>query len=296
MSSLRYPDYPLLEKTNIFLLYKAWSSRKDLVNASKVIAKECSEYVSDDSRKSRYQRTLHHFKADLLAQLYRETHQRQKYVGLKTFIEFSSGLPRNLLILLKHIYAWAAFNGELPFSETPITIRSQQAGVSAASDWFYNDARMLGRDGQHVMDGISRLGTLFRSIRFSDKPSECSCSTFSVDVSRCTEEARRILNLAENWSLLIDVGSQRDRNTERIDLKYQLNRMLAPRWDLSIYRRGVLALSPAEINAIFDPAHNSEFDSLSNARVTRMNAPFEKRRLRKQEPKLGESSDGLFKE
>ena len=67
---------------------------------------------------------------------------------------------------------------------------------------------MIGREGQLVMDGINRLGTLFRGIRFSDKPSECSCSSFSVDVSRSSETARRVLDLAEKWSLLIDVGGQ----------------------------------------------------------------------------------------
>jgi hypothetical protein len=82
------------------------------------------------------------------------------------------------------------------------------------------------------------------------------------------------VDIAEKWSLLIDVGSQRDRNTDRIDRKYQLNRVLAPRWDLAIYRRGVLALTPSEIDAIFDPAHAEAFDGLCNARVARMSAPF----------------------
>lgn len=274
LSLLRCPDFPLLEKVNLFLLYKEWSSNRDLLQAARIIADECRSHVTGTGEKGRYQRTLHHFKADLLAQLYRETDRPQRYVGLSTFIEISSGLPRILLIILKHIFAWATFNGERPFQGSPISVRSQQAGVSEASDWFYRDARMIGRDGQFVMDSINRLGTLFRGIRFSEKPSECSCSTFSADVSRSSETARRVLDLAAKWSLLIDVGGQRDRNTERIDRKYQLNRMLAPRWDLSIYRRGVLALTPEELNAVFDPEHIHKFDNLSNRRVARMAAPF----------------------
>lgn len=242
--------------------------------AAKAISDECRAHLSETAEGGRYQRTLHHFKADLLAQLYRETDQRQRYVGLSTFIEISSGLPRNLLILLKHIFAWATFNGEQPFRDRPISMRSQQAGVLEAAEWFYRDARMIGRDGQLVMDSVNRLGTLFRGIRFSDKPSECSCSTFSADVTRTTEAARRILDLTEKWSLLIDVGGQRDRNTERIDAKYQLNRMLAPRWDLSIYRRGVLALTAEEVNAVFDTEHVKEFDSYADTRISRMNAPL----------------------
>jgi hypothetical protein len=93
-------------------------------------------------------------------------------------------------------------------------------------------------------------------------------------VSRCSETARRVIDLAKNWSLLIDVGGQSDRNTQRIDRKLQLNPMLAPRWDLSIYRRGAIALTPKEVNAAFDPEYANEFDSVIKARVARMSAPF----------------------
>ena len=271
---LNYPMIPLLEKANIFFFYQEWRSKHDLLEAAHKISDECGRYVAGTSKGGRYKEGLLHWKADLLAQLYRDTDQPQRYIGLSTFVEISSGLPRILLIVLKHIFAWATFNGERPFQGSPISMRSQQAGVSEAADWFYRDARMIGREGQLVMDGINRLGTLFRGIRFSEKPSECSCSSFSADVSRSSATARRVLDLAEKWSLLIDVGGQADRNTERIDRKYQLNRMLAPRWDLSIYRRGVLALTPEELNAAFDPEHVQEFDRLAEARVTRMRAPF----------------------
>jgi hypothetical protein len=274
ISLLKCSDFPLLEKANIFFFYQDWVSKRNLLDAAQKIADECEHFRQDPSQGSRYKEGLSHFRADLLAQLYRDTDQQQRYLGLSTFVQISSGLPRNLLIVLKHIFAWATFNGERPFRGNPISIRSQEAGVSEASEWFYRDARMIGREGQLVMDAISRLGTLFRGIRFSQKPSECSCSSFSGDLTRCSETARRVLELAENWSLLIDVGGQADRNTERIDRKFQLNRMLAPRWDLSIYRRGVIALTPNEVNAVFDPEHAREFESLANTRVARMTAPF----------------------
>jgi hypothetical protein len=265
--------YPLLEKVNLFLLYREWSSKHDLIESARRIATECQAYIKDEDANGRYQKILSYFKADLLAQLYRETDQRQRYVGLATFIEASCGLPRILLIILKHVFAWATFNGEQPFRGSPISIRSQQAGVLEAAEWFYRDARMIGRDGQAVMDAVNRLGTLFRGVRYSEKPSECSCSTFSADLSRSSQASRHVIDLAEKWSLLIDVGGQRDRNTERVDKKYQLNRVLAPRWDLSVYRRGVLALTPVEINAVFDPEYVGTFDDLAGTRIARMSAP-----------------------
>src|SRR5581483_98133 len=109
--------------------------------------------------------------------------------------------------------------------------------------------------------------------RFSDKPSECSCTSFSCDLSRVSEEAQRIIDIAQKWSLLIAVSDRRDRGGERIDEQFQLNPMLAPRWDLAAYRRGVLGLTPEECNAIFDEAKQGEFRRMLQARESRMNAP-----------------------
>jgi hypothetical protein len=36
----------------------------------------------------------------------------------------------------------------------------------------------------------------------------------------------------------------------------------------------VLALTPEELNAVFDPEHVKEFDKVAEARVARMRAPF----------------------
>jgi len=271
---LECTNFPLLEKNNLYLFYKEWSSRRNLLESAVRIKEECVAHLKEHRKSGRYWQTLDHFKADLLAQLYRETDRGQRYVGLQTFIDISSGLPRTLLIILKHIFAWALFNGEKPFHGEPISMRSQQMGVDEAAEWFFRDARMIGREGQIVLDAISRLGTLFRGIRFSDKPSECACSTFSVDATQLSESARKYLELSAKWSLLIDVGTQRDRNTGRIDLKYQLNRMLAPRWGVSIFRRGVIALNRAEANAIFDPDCSDSFEKILEKRLARMNAPY----------------------
>jgi hypothetical protein len=276
VATLGCPDYPLLEKVNVFLLYKEWSERENLRAAADGIARDCQQYLhAKVERKTRYSRALEHFKVDLVAQLLRDCDQKQRYVGIETFIAMSVGLPRNLLILLKSIFAWAVYSGEDPFTDrhAPLSIDAQQAGVAEAADWFLGDARMLGANGRLVEAAIKRLGTLFRTVRFSDKPSECSCTSFSCDLSRVGEETRRILDIAQKWSLLIAVSDRRDRGSERIDEQFQLNPMLAPRWDLAVYRRGVLGLTPEECNAIFDEAKEGEFRRMLQARESRMNAP-----------------------
>jgi hypothetical protein len=50
--------------------------------------------------------------------------------------------------------------------------------------------------------------------------------------------------------------------------------MLAPLWDLPIYRRGALPIDPELMEAIFDPASVPKFDKLLAKRISGMNAPF----------------------
>jgi hypothetical protein len=197
---------------------------------------------------------------------------------------------------LKKIFRWALFNGEQPFRDrrAPITLKSQQAGVLDASEWFFGDARMLGTDARLVENSINRLGTLFRSMRFADKPVECSCTSFSCDLSRVSDEARRLVEVAEKWSLLIAVKVRRDRSSERLDAHLQMNPMLAPRWDLAIYRRGVVGLNAEECNAIFDESCAGNFNRVLQARIVRMTAPSfgsnEGRSRPKKRDQLGQGS------
>jgi hypothetical protein len=187
----------------------------------------------------------------------------------------SEGLPRNLLVILKAIFSWSTFNGESPFSGGRITITSQRQGIRDAAEWFFDDARMPGDDGGSIRASIGRLATLFRDVRFADKPSEKSVCTFSANVGEASSETQRILSACEKWSLLISVaGGQRDRNTMRVDEKYYINSMLSPKWDLPVSRGGALEMSPREIEAVFDPPAPTAYDEVLRERVERMMAPF----------------------
>ena len=267
-------EFPLLEKLNCFILYQDWNSKRNLLESSMAIQQDCQSHVSTRATGTQYYDKLLHWKADLLAQLRRECNQKQRYVGFDTFVDLSWGNPRHLLILLKHVLSWAAFKGEKPFGDKPISEGAQIEGVKEAADWFFRDARIPGKDGKLVQDAINRLGTLFRSIRYSNKPSECSLSTFSCEPASATDETRRLIDLAEKWSLLVYVGGQPDRNSERVDMKFQISRMLAPRWGISASRRGALVISGDDLNAVFDPASPHEFEDLLKIRVGRMTAPF----------------------
>jgi hypothetical protein len=274
MTSLTIDEDPFSEKVSVFLFYRAWASREDLLKASQTIQQSADAFRAG-KRDSEHERVLRHYKSDILAQLLRETRRPQRYVGFEAFVEMSSGLPRCVLTILKHVYTWSVFYGEEPFRKGVVSIRAQQEGVKEAAEWFFSEARASGREGALVRSAMNRLGELLRDLRFSDKPSECALSTFSVDLAHVTSETRRLLVEAERWSMLIEArDGQHERNTGRVDPKYRIHPMLAPRWDLPLASRGAIALSGDEGSAIFDEERADKFPGVRDERVQRMMAPF----------------------
>jgi hypothetical protein len=268
-------DFPLLEKLNVFLVYQAWARRDDLPRFAAAVQKQCKAFLKSKGKQPKhYFSAYQHFSGDMLAQLSRETGNRVRYAGFDTYIKMSSGLPRNLLIILKDLFDWAIFNGEVPFNGQPVSMETQEQAVLEACSWFFEEARP-NHQADLVQHAIERLATLFREIRYSDKPSECSVSTFSCSTTSWSPKSRELLKLAQDWSMLIrQKRGQRDRNSERVDEKYQLSPMLAPKWDLPLSRRGALVLNGAEIDAIFGELSDENFQAVRQNRIARMNAPF----------------------
>jgi hypothetical protein len=274
VESLSLTAFPFVEKLNIFLLFRRWSKKHDLLAAAREIGALGARYAAGDDSPD-HDKANSHFGADLYAQLLRQCDQSQRYLGLSTFIEMSNGFPRHLLVTLKNVVNWSLFEGGEPFAQGPMSFSAQEAGVREASDWFLRDAGTASSDSLHVKASIDRLATLFRSIRYADKPPECSVIAFSLDVGKVTSAAARTIKTATDWSLLIE-GSEgrRDKNSMRVDRKFQLNGLLCPRWDLPIYLRATWPLAPELANAIFDPSSVALYDSLLARLAARMNAPF----------------------
>jgi hypothetical protein len=187
----------------------------------------------------------------------------------------SGGMIRNLLVILKYVYQFSDFAGEAPLTDRPISSGSQTLGVLKASEWYFNDASLLGSLGDQTRTAIERLGNLFRRLRFSDKPSESSLIAFSADLTLCSERSREVLRIAEGQSLLIrSKRGQRDRNSNQVIDKYQINPMLCPRWDLPVSMRGAIALTAQEVDTIFGHESDLEYQELVSRRLSRTSAPF----------------------
>lgn len=269
------PESPFIEKLNLFLFYRRWSAKDDLVVAAREIGEQGRRYAIGDETATEHKTAHTYFGADLYAQLLRNCRQPQRYLGLPTFIEMSNGFPRHLLVILKNVVNWATFEGLTPFAAGTMSTTAQEGGVREASDWFLRDAGTASSESTHVKGSIERLATLFRAIRFSDKPADCSVIGFSVDGAKISQAATRAIQIATEWSLLIESSEgRRDKNSMRVDRKFQLNTLLCPRWDLPIFLRATFTMNADLANAIFDPSCTQSFEALLARLIGRMNAPF----------------------
>jgi hypothetical protein len=270
---LRCNEYPLVEKLNILQLYKGWGGPKEIIERASRIEEDAVRAVAGEKTSKEYSQTYDHFDSDLLAQLFRDYGRKVPYAGLDTLVHLSQGVPRNLLGVLKQIYRRALFAGEKPFAGGTISLQSQTEGVMDSAAWFWDDAQPDSY-GAEVRDAVERLAVLFRTVRYSDKPSECDLCTFSVDESKISTKAKVTLERAQNWSYLLKLrDGSKNKNSQNVDSKYQLSPMLAPKWGLSVHRRGTIEIRSELANSIFDETLSGAFDSLMRVRVAAMSAP-----------------------
>jgi len=257
-------------------LYKEWpNNTSDFIKRAKEIRAEVTEYIKKGAVGSpRYEDVLSHFKYDMLAQLSYECRKPVLYAGFEVMLHLSQGIPRNLLGILKDVYRRATFADEKPFVDGVISIQTQVDGIMDGSIWFWEDAQPDSY-GNEVRNAVERLGRLFRAVRYSDRPSECSPCAFIVDTSKISDDAKSLLRIAENWSYIVRVREGgKAKNDKRIDEKFQISPMLAPKWGISEYRRGTLEIQPELFNLIFSLNDNVDANSATKLRVAKMLAPY----------------------
>lgn len=280
IKTISFPEHPIVEKLCILHLFQKWFRSANLADAAHFVRERAEAKLSGEKDK-KFDEFVDKHKSDMIAQWLRANSKKQVYAGLENFILMSEGLPRALITILKHIYDWAIYTGEDPFKRGKISVDSQHLGVVEAADLFLEQMLPDGEDGVRVGSAIERLCLLFRANRFSDKPIETSLIAFSVDQLALDPEARRVLDLATKTSLVISVErGQRERNSKGVTSKLEVNRMLAPRRDLPIARRGVATFDASTVDLIFMHSKAAEFEVFAKSWVNKMTAPAFGKRAR----------------
>lgn len=290
---------PLEEKYKLRIIYQAWANANTSVNISKIVEEANEEFKKyKEGQLSDFENTIEKYKSDLLVQLLSENNiKNYSYLGYDDFISISWGNPRVLLSILKDIFEKSDLKGERPLEKgTIISLETQYLGLYKTSKWFYDDAEIIGEEGKNIYKSIWNLADILRLYRFSDRMTETSVSSFSFKIEEVSEEANRFMTIAENHSFLIEVESGRkQRNSGSKQKVYQLNKILAPLWDLPIVRRSVTEVSSELIEAIFTQSSKRKFDAIYKEVKEKYSAPFiNKTKKKKQENILPENS--LFPE
>lgn len=275
IAALQVPEHRFLEKAAAFHFRKLWPATRDDANLLAITIGKQARALAQGDRDggADLDNRISHFSSDIIAQLFNDYRRRVPYAGLETMINLSQGITRNLLVNLKHIFRRSRFAGEEPFINGVISIKSQSDGVRDGASWFWEDAQPPS-DGLQVRDAVESIAVLFRTIRLSHSPSECDLCAFSVPWELLSENSRRTLKVAENWSYLVKMKEgRRNKNNRQIDALYQLGPMLAPRWEVSEHRRGTIELQHELADAILDPAHRGELRHMLRKRLAHMVTP-----------------------
>lgn len=266
----------LLAKLNVLIFAKRYKHGVNPVALSIEVAGEANDYLKG-TRKGAYANAYGHYKGDLFAQLCREARRDASvpYAGWDTFVDMSSGNPRNLLVVLGEAYSIAAFR-ELTFSpENPLPVDLQTAAAEEAARFMFEQDANYGSYSDLAKVAVARLGSLLRTARYSLNIPEVSPLAVSFSNESLTPEASKVLKFALNYSLVFEVSEGRpDRNSDQFMRKIHLNPMLSPRWGLGTGVRGDIGLNEELVNAVFDPSRKSKFEDCLKALHLKWNDPF----------------------
>ncbi|WP_146086881.1 MULTISPECIES: hypothetical protein [unclassified Rathayibacter] len=277
VEAVRFEGHPLLEKLAILKAYQGWSASRVFSPKHFTAAREFIAPIADGSADGTAMNFLNLWRKDLIAQIFADQSTEQRYSGIDTFIRMSGHLPRSLLVILKYVTSRASWRGEDPFTGmSPIPVGTQSDGVREASAWYLNDVRPLGDDGVDCDRAIRRLGSLLRDIRYSDKPSEVSLTTFSSNFEGVSPAAALVIENCVKHRLLLEIpGGRQARNQGSVHRKFQIHPMLSPFFGLGFGRRGDLSLAGDEVMALFSPtADESVYQGFARKCVAPMRAPF----------------------
>lgn len=275
----------IIEKVSYILFYKRWKklksksffSSKDLVHISEEISRSKKEYFGKKTATNNHFILLDKYKSEIVDQLCRENQIPVTYSGIDNFIKMSAGIPRLVLLILKHVYRWSIFNEEMPFcNNSKISAISQTEGVLEAAKWFIEDAQMPGKKGITVRQSINRIGQYMQTLRYSDTPPECSICTFRIDKSIVSKEKESLLEFLQQYSYIIESKDRQDKNIERKDTAYQIIGILSPLWGLAINKRGILNFDIEITSKIFseEDTTGAYFKEFINKLQYKYNAPF----------------------
>lgn len=275
--TLNTDNNPLEQKYKLFFLYGLWYRAKKGETFQNLIDTVNSEFsLFKDNKPSKFDDIVDKRKKDLIAQLTKENNVKNtEYSGIGEFIRISEGNARSFILILKKAVEFAKIRGEKPLQEGgKISLDSQYLAVYETARWFYEDAELVGETGKNMYSSLKRLTDYFMLERFCDKPVETTLSCFYLKVDDLSKNSLSSIETMKMHSILIeDTEGRIPKDSGRKERMYQINKVLAPLWNLPTVERGSLSMSSDVAELIFNPDYSTKFDQLYKIRKSQLNAP-----------------------
>lgn len=268
---------PLDQKYKLFFLYSLWYKSKKGDSFLKLVEKVNAEFsLFKLNNPSKFDDIVEKRKKDLIAQLTKENNvMNTEYSGISEFVRISEGNARCFILILKKAVEFAKIRGEKPLEEGgKISLDSQYLAVYETARWFYEDAELVGEEGKNMYNSLKRLTDYLVLQRFCDKPVETTLSCFYLKVDELSKNSLACLDTMKMHTILIEDSQGRiPKDSGRKERMFQINKVLAPLWNLPTVERGSLSLTNDVAEMIFNSEYSNKFDQLYKTRKSQLNAP-----------------------
>ncbi|MGK2697563.1 ORC-CDC6 family AAA ATPase [Serratia surfactantfaciens] len=255
-------DFPLvIQKLNILLYVKKIKKDNDPKEFAKYIHSSALSYLVD-KKDGFYSNAYGHYATDIFAQLCKDSSVGLGvvYAGFDNIIKMTSANPRNLLIILSKMYDISIFR-DSPFFTEKLSIEIQTEALLDSAKFMYEADTNFGFESDIALRCVDRLAAILKTARFAINIPEVSPLSFSFSNDDLSEDSKKIIQDALNYSLLFEMSDGRaDRNSQKVIRKLELNPMLSPRWSLPVSRRGDISLNKELLAAVFSSDASADFD------------------------------------
>jgi hypothetical protein len=268
---------PLEQKYKLFYLYSLWYRSKKGDSFLKLVETVNYEFSQFKLNKpTKFDDIVDKRKKDLIAQLTKENNVKNtEYSGIGEFIRISEGNARCFILILKKVVEFSKIRGEKPLQDGgKISLDSQYLAVYETARWFYEDAELTGEAGKNMYSSLKRLTDYFMLERFCDKPVETTLSCFYVKADELSITSLECIDTMKMHSILIeDTDGRKPKDSGRKERMFQINKVLAPLWNLPTVERGSLSLNKDVVEIIFNSDYSHKFEQLYKSRKLQLNAP-----------------------
>ena len=201
-----------------------------------------------------YAEWMHNAKNGIVFLLAKECHVKKMYYGLEMFLALSSGTIRYFLELCEQTINIALREGFDWKQKESIDIRIQSRAAHLVSKKKIMEIESYAEYGRRLRIFTQCLGELFQELHRNEKLTlaEPEPNHFSANSLQLTDELKKHLDCAVQWSVLQVTPSTKEKENIKTNvLDYHLNKIYAPYFEISCFRKRKIKLSPEELQKLF---------------------------------------------